>query len=90
MLCLYMIYVEFTSDNAMISETRSHFVSIAMSIHQNLQHKMNATRQVAYFFSPYFRRIIIHTLETKFVYSREFFQRETLQIYLRSLDGFMP
>ena len=27
-----------------------------------------ATRQVAYFSSPYFRRIIIHTLETKFVY----------------------
>ena len=47
-----------------------------------LRHEMNATRQVAvslatrqvaYFSSPYFRRIIIHTLETKFVYDRELF-----------------
>ena len=32
-----------------------------------------ATRQVAYFSSPHFRRIIIHTLKTKFVYGRELF-----------------
>ena len=33
-LRLYMMYVEFTSDNVMISGIRGHFVSIAMSIHQ--------------------------------------------------------